>query len=959
MRLLTRLCCALVVALLPLLYSSLTPKASASNFNVNSLADTSDVLASDGICSDAVGDCTLRAAIQEANASASADVISVGVTGTINLGSALPGLSTNVTISGPGESQLTVRRNTADPYRIFVVAAGANVHISGLTVSNGQAPPAFVTDAPGGGGIYNAGELTLNGVTVSNNSVPSSPAPFTPFVMQGGGGIQNDGVLSMTDCNVTNNATGSGVNGNSNVAGGAGGGVFNTGTLTMTGSSVTLNTTGRGADSSPSGGFAGSGGAGGGIYNAPNGARQVSATLTECNVSENVTGAGGKIANGPTASLSQSGNGGAGGGVYNASNMTIASSFVSGNVTGVGASVDAGIARPAGKGGAGGGIYNDIPSGGGEMKIVNCVVRDNKTGQGGAGNNLMQSLGDGGAGGGVANSSTNGPLKMSQSSVVFNQTGLAGDSGGRDGDGGGIFGVLRLRSNVIALNFVRFPENRSDVGAGPSVSLGYNFFGFFGAVLSTSTDRGGSNSGLIAKLDPNTLIPQPGSLLIDAGLALDTDGAPVTTDIRGEPRPYDDLAIPPQTGGDNSDIGAFERQPTDPLPPLASAANDVHFVSATGQVTEGCVQTSVTLARSGPLDGRSEITYTVTGQTASQRGDFTYAKGHVTLNAGESSRSIPVLISEDAYAEGPETLTVAITALEGGTLGTPSSVTLQINDNDASDGSSNPIDDSATFVCQHYHDFLNRQADADGQAFWTGQLNACNGDPVCLDRKRVDVSAAFFLSIEFQNTGYFVIRINKAAFGDSPGNPSYLPFLEETRRVGDGVIVGQPNYQALLEFNKQRFAEAFVERADFQAAHGGQTATQYVGSLFANAGVTPTTAERDAAINAFDGGDTPHRAASLRAVIESGSVYNKLYNEAFVLMQYFAYLRRNPNDPPDSNFDGYNFWLSKLDSFTLPGEDARDETVAIRRVRRAEMIRAFLLSTEYRGRFGGDPSRGN
>ena len=146
---------------------------------------------------------------------------------------------------------------------------------------------------------------------------------------------------------------------------------------------------------------------------------------------------------------------------------------------------------------------------------------------------------------------------------------------------------------------------------------------------------------------------------------------------------------------------------------------------------------------------------------------------------------------------------------------------------------------------------------------------------------------------------------------------------------------------------------------DFQAAHGGQTAAQYVDSLFANAGATPTTQERDDAINAFRSGDTPGRAASLRSVVESGSVFNKLYNEAFVLMQYFGYLRRNPNDAPDANFDGYNFWLAKLDSATLPGEDARDETAAIRRVRRAEMIRAFLLSAEYRGRFGGDPSRGN
>ncbi|MGB8507079.1 MAG: hypothetical protein WCD76_01625, partial [Pyrinomonadaceae bacterium] len=93
-------------------------------------------------------------------------------------------------------------------------------------------------------------------------------------------------------------------------------------------------------------------------------------------------------------------------------------------------------------------------------------------------------------------------------------------------------------------------------------------------------------------------------------------------------------------------------------------------------------------------------------------------------------------------------------------------------------------------------------------------------------------------------------------------------------------------------------------------------------------------------------------------VVESGSVYNKLYNPAFVLMQYFAYLRRNPDNAPDNNFNGYNFWLSKLNQFTRPGEDARDERVALARVRRAEMVRAFIISGEYRGRFQGDSNRG-
>ncbi len=65
------------------------------------------------------------------------------------------------------------------------------------------------------------------------------------------------------------------------------------------------------------------------------------------------------------------------------------------------------------------------------------------------------------------------------------------------------------------------------------------------------------------------------------------------------------------------------------------------------------------------------------------------------------------------------------------------------------------------------------------------------------------------------------------------------------------------------------------------------------------------------------------------------------HDHAFVLMQYFGYLRRNPNDPPEPtlDFQGYNFWLNKLNQFN--GD-----------FRAAEMVKAFLVSTEYRQRFG-------
>ena len=108
---------------------------------------------------------------------------------------------------------------------------------------------------------------------------------------------------------------------------------------------------------------------------------------------------------------------------------------------------------------------------------------------------------------------------------------------------------------------------------------------------------------------------------------------------------------------------------------------------------------------------------------------------------------------------------------------------------------------------------------------------------------------------------------------------------------------------------------------------------------------------RDALVAGLNGG-TESRATALARVADTRSVFNALYNRALVLMQYFGYLRRNPDDPPDNNLNGYNFWLGKLNSFSLPGEDVRDPVVALARIRRAEMVEAFIDSTEHRSRFG-------
>jgi hypothetical protein len=259
----------------------------------------------------------------------------------------------------------------------------------------------------------------------------------------------------------------------------------------------------------------------------------------------------------------------------------------------------------------------------------------------------------------------------------------------------------------------------------------------------------------------------------------------------------------------------------------------------------------------------------------------------------------------------------------------------------------NPIGDENFFVRQHYLDFLNRQPDSSGLGFWRNDIFGCGTDAACSDAHRVNVSAAFFLSIEFQQTGNLVYKMYKSGFGDLPGKPVAVQranFLADTRAIQTTpaqVIVNQGNWQTQLEANKQAFARAFVQRPAFQAAHGSQDAATYVSSLFANAGATPTSAETTAAVNAFTGagGGTAGQAAALRSVAESNSVTTANFNEAFVLMQYFGYLQRDPDAAPDNNFSGYNFWLGKLNQFG--GNFIQ-----------AEMVKAFITSTEYRQRFG-------
>lgn len=384
----------------------------------------------------------------------------------------------------------------------------------------------------------------------------------------------------------------------------------------------------------------------------------------------------------------------------------------------------------------------------------------------------------------------------------------------------------------------------------------------------------------------------------------------------------------------------------------------LQFAASTLTVSETQNSLNIIITRTGDTSAAAVVDVSTASATASDRSDFSPIYRTLTFAPGETSKTITLLVINDVFIEPDETLTLTLSNATGATLGTPSTTTITITSDDAA-AAANPIDTTQFFVRQHYLDFLNREPDAGGLAFWSNQLDAlisqCPDSPPstranCVLAARANISVAFFLSIEFQQSGYFVIRLYQTALNRLPTFREFLADVQETQK---GVVIGQPGAFELLAANRRAFLDNFVDREEFQSRYAGTSNTAYVNALFANAGVDPASeaATRDAVIAGLNNGTETHATALLR-IVETGSVFNALYNRALVLMQYFGYLRRNPSDPPDNNLSGFNFWLDKLNSFSLPGEDMRDPVVALARIRRAQMIEAFLNSSEYRQRFG-------
>ncbi|HKO99189.1 MAG TPA: hypothetical protein VJU86_19475 [Pyrinomonadaceae bacterium] len=225
------------------------------------------------------------------------------------------------------------------------------------------------------------------------------------------------------------------------------------------------------------------------------------------------------------------------------------------------------------------------------------------------------------------------------------------------------------------------------------------------------------------------------------------------------------------------------------------------------------------------------------------------------------------------------------------------------------------IDDNDFFIQQHYIDFLARMPEPGGFQGWMNVMTNC-GITVAQPCDRIEVSSAFFRSEEFQIRRYFVYRFYSVSFKRVP---LYAEFIPDARRISGFQTDAQ------LEASKVAFMNDFVARTEFKNKYDALNNTDYVNTLVSTAGVTlPNTAQLITDLN----NGTKTRAQVLRTISETAEVYNKYYNEAFVVMQYHGYLRRDPDI----------LYLDWINTMNQTG-DYRT------------MINGFMNSAEYRNRF--------
>ncbi|HEV7858638.1 MAG TPA: DUF4214 domain-containing protein [Pyrinomonadaceae bacterium] len=329
------------------------------------------------------------------------------------------------------------------------------------------------------------------------------------------------------------------------------------------------------------------------------------------------------------------------------------------------------------------------------------------------------------------------------------------------------------------------------------------------------------------------------------------------------------------------------------------------------------------------VDAAPVCTYAL--NTSSQSFTNTGGSGSINVTAGSgcawtTSNNAPWVlvfsIGQDGPGSGQINFSVAANNTNSARSGT---ITIAGQTFTINQAAGNIIDDAQTFVTQQYQDFLNRQPDTDGLGYWTSQITNCGSNAQCIHDRRVGVADAFFFEDEFQKTGAYIYRVYKSALGQ---RPTYAQFSADR-----GSVVSGPG----LDQSKTTYAQNFAGRSDFLALYPrSYNADQFVdnllGSINTHSGVN-LASQRSSLISLYDGTDSG-RAAILRQIADSQAFVDAEYNQSFVLMEYFGYLRR------EADQGGYDFWLAQVNKFPL-------RNVGIQHA----MACSFITSAEYQLRF--------
>jgi lysophospholipase L1-like esterase len=376
--------------------------------------------------------------------------------------------------------------------------------------------------------------------------------------------------------------------------------------------------------------------------------------------------------------------------------------------------------------------------------------------------------------------------------------------------------------------------------------------------------------------------------------------------------------------------------------PLVTPQTVFNFAVPVFQIVENGARATIIVNRLGNTSGAASVEYSTVDNPAAvpcaapddgegigaayARCDYATTVDTLRFAAGETQRTFTIPIVDDAHVEGTEEFPIRLNQPSSGALGVRSTAAVRVFDNDFRVEPPavvpNPIQSSAFFVRMQYLDFLSREPEPAGFDAWMNVLNNCSDvylNPVC---DRLTVSASFFRSKEFNLKGYFVYLFYKTTLGRLP---RYTEIIPDMRRVS-----GDTAEEVFAR--RLAFANAWVEREDFKSLYP-QTLSQdeFVDKLLQATGVDLSgSVTRNSLVN-----DLKTRAKTrsevLMALVEHPSVDLRERNGAFVAMQYFGYLRRDPE------MEGYQNWLNYLNANPT---DFRT------------MVRGFANSDEYQLRFG-------